>query len=519
MVFSKKELYAIESILESIENGNFDETNIKMLMVHLRGFYRNLNNKGEHIRKYEERSNKHFSLILKNRCIDLGIKLNDDYTLLDEFLKAYSNAFKDFPVICDSFFHSYINRGKSRSCIKSSLIKLETLHENRKLINSKSVLYSCIFIDLYVDILKDMAYSYLRYYKSQFDINNIENLFQIHKQEIGLCIMSLLQYVTIDLKNGGKEQGQLFLRSVKCKYSLYCRVFKSDIGEVVVPVGYSQVKDIDGILFDSDFFTQLIQTYRDDNGLLRIREVSRIDYSDMIPIYKPSIIKNYKSLVNGTFTEDNIKELIIDLREQAKSIIRTYNNQYVPFVGEFDEISDFYGHPFRDQGLLSKRINKYFSNLKEMFPNTIPRDYDGSILEYMMDISFIINGLILTLIDYFESYGIYFSSEDILKIFKFKDDIALCIISLLQDYKIKLGNYKYHDHFMIVCIENKLHLDSMIILAETKTKTLHQFYLPVIETNVKNTYNLEIKHELKELQIIETYRDKPNEPLKIRVKD
>lgn len=409
-------------------------------------------------------------------------------------------------------------------------------------------------MEMYVDVLMEMVINYIHVHNSQFqfDIKTIHALFQKHKEDIALCIMSLLQDVVIDIgrkKRNGKVkrlgQGKLFLRSVNGTYGLYCRVFESDIGLKVakmmnlenknaiidVPVAFSQVKDIDGIIYDNQYITHFVETYRDLEDLLRVREARWSSCEDSSPGFKISTKKNYDSLVNGTFTEDNIKELMIDLRERTKYLKRELNskdcdnNSLIKFVDDFNEISDFIGHPNRDKGLLAKRIKKYISASKEKYPKGIPNNPDIGPKDFVMDVYSIITGLIIILENYLTVYGINVNKEDSLKILKFRDDIALCIISLLQEYSIDLSDDPLFKHSILIikCYGNTLHLCLKTFLprSDPKLKLVDEHDITVIYTNVENTDGLVIENSIKEKKkgkIIETYRNS-NGVLKAKFKE
>lgn len=78
-----------------------------------------------------------------------------------------------------------------------------------------------------------------------------------------------------------------------------------------------------------------------------------------------SIIKNLNSIVNKDFTESNIKELLIDIRE------------FIPQFEILREVADFVAHPFRDRGLCVSAIDIFYAKLKLRLPQDNPLDFNG----------------------------------------------------------------------------------------------------------------------------------------------
>ena len=71
---------------------------------------------------------------------------------------------------------------------------------------------------------------------------------------------------------------------------------------------------------------------------------------------KLSIQKNLDSIIKKEFTESNIKELLIDIREfiSENAILR--------------EMADFMAHPTRDKGLCHSDIDLIYTKLKFTVP-------------------------------------------------------------------------------------------------------------------------------------------------------
>ncbi|MEL7669388.1 hypothetical protein [Methanobacterium sp.] len=488
MLLSKKVLYSIESNLETINNGTFDERNIKMVMVDLREF-----SKG-----YKK-------------------ELRDGPP---KFFKPIEN----FIEICDLIHHSKREWGIVEKHAGAFITKLNTIFENEELNSTPDWrIESYMDADSFVWGMAAMVALYLLKFNSKFDTNAIYQIFHEQKDDIALTIMSLLQdTIIIFKKNLG--QGILFFYSHEGKYRLYCKLNESIIEETIkyklnstkgklffgFPVVVSKIDNRDGIIFDDSFYTQLIETYRDSEGLLRVREIERPFHNILLRRFKSSVKEIYDSLLNGTYTENNIKELMIDLREYAKILKDEYHltSELYQDVENFVEICDFIAHQNRNNGIIKRNIIEHVNARKK---NILENNKEEDLpVKNIMDVNSIIKGLLFVLEKYLRIYGLTGNKINNLYMLESSDDIALCIISLLQEYSIKFGN-DLHEYavFHIYCHENKYHLYCKVIIPqiENDLETFYEMDFPVITTTLQNIDGLVIKDNLKEGKIIETYRD------------
>src|SRR3990167_5927671 len=84
---------------------------------------------------------------------------------------------------------------------------------------------------------------------------------------------------------------------------------------------------------------------------------------------KISVERSVTKIMNGTFTESTIKELIIDLRELARAApnIGLDDPKFKENFSEFVEICDFIVHSNRNKGLFETRIRQQAERMADAF--------------------------------------------------------------------------------------------------------------------------------------------------------
>lgn len=151
-----------------------------------------------------------------------------------------------------------------------------------------------------------------------------------------------------------------------------------------------------------------------------------------------SVRKNIEQLKSGSFDERNVKELLIDLREIARKHLTKETNEFTKQIKDFVDICDFIPHTNRDRGTIEKNICDYVKTLHEELSSTT---IDKSLLVpniNAINADKVVNAMLAFAYFVLSSGDKSITQEYILDVFKYKDDIALCLLSLLQDSKIDL---------------------------------------------------------------------------------
>lgn len=514
MFLSKTIFFNIESAIKSILDNTFTERDIKLLLVELRE-------------------------LCRYHIIEIK-KISAPMTLKNSMDENFLKILEDFAEVCDFIFHNNRKRGIIEKNIRKYIDKLNDNIEANST-EPNPTIESFININSVIMCLLVMITIYLDKYNSKFDIKIIEKIIKEKINDIALCIMSLLQDHVIKLD---KESGLAVLEfyTYENKYRLYCRVFNSIIeqntkkrvaggkGQIQIgfPVVISQIETIDntiesldgiGMVYTPPEFGIIIpspvETYRDSNNNLRFKKVQRYDPKGFpLRIFKSATKEIYDLLVNNFFTERNIKELMIDLREYAKYLRNLPNNTSRPkpknhnrYLNAFIEICDCVAHVNRSQGVLEKVIRINIEALKRI---NSKRELN-MIIESIFDINSAISGLIIVLQSYISIYGINTKEDDNNKIINSYNDISLCIISLLQNCFIKPKDNYFQTFLYIDCIDNKYCLSARVKFSESisdcQEVNLQNYNISIIKTNACNIDGLLFNQLNSCPRCIETYRD------------
>jgi hypothetical protein len=234
---------------------------------------------------------------------------------------------------------------------------------------------------------------------------------------------------------------------------------------------------------------------------------------------KQSIEKNIIKIIEHTFEESEIKALIIDLRESAKYHLKDLSNaDHINATKQFLEIADFIAHTNRTRGTMEANIRCFAEQCLEAL---LAADGDQIMNHIIPPVANYLKGDMIALgltinaqhfLEQFEECAI--NIADIFKeAFKVKEEIALCVISILQGSFIELQKGHGSAVLNIVVHNGQYRLycklqNSKIEPSIFKTNKLVEFNFPVIITNAPDIDN--VLHQNMSSDIVgylETYRD------------
>nr|AGY30868.1 hypothetical protein [uncultured bacterium] len=158
---------------------------------------------------------------------------------------------------------------------------------------------------------------------------------------------------------------------------------------------------------------------------------------------KHSIERSLRKVEDGSFTEREIKELMLDLRELARSHSSIGLND-APFssdLTEFADIADFLAHTNRTRGLFESRIREHAEGMADALQSNNEEYWStASKVKSASNAKKLAQSLLITAYLYPSSFDPKISIDVFLKIHSKLDEIGLCIASLLQDSVIRLKN-------------------------------------------------------------------------------
>lgn len=206
---------------------------------------------------------------------------------------------------------------------------------------------------------------------------------------------------------------------------------------------------------------------------------------------KMALDKNLRLIMEDRFSEESIKELLIDLREVAKLInnsdsTNSANERIKKSIQLFIDVCDTIAHQNRDRGVLKDYIVHNFSLIENSFKTDI-------LEKEKMRSPFSSDAIVSSLVGMIYFYGSKSDTDfliNIEEVIKRKDDIALCILSLLQDTVIDLDN-ECKAFLYLECYEGKYILSCSILNSQTQRDARERtggegsvvFNFPIIKTN------------------------------------
>jgi len=165
----------------------------------------------------------------------------------------------------------------------------------------------------------------------------------------------------------------------------------------------------------------------------------------------------------GTFTETEIKALLIDLREVAKYMrdrLSGDTNDFTTHNRNFIEVCDFIAHASRDRGVIEGIVRRHVRHLRESLESSTVDQFQRIPIDGVLNA----NAMVLSIVGiaYFclssndASIGIDYFRE----VHERQSEVAQCIMSLLQDSFIELKEeegyaalqlYPHNGQYRIYC--------------------------------------------------------------------
>lgn len=155
-----------------------------------------------------------------------------------------------------------------------------------------------------------------------------------------------------------------------------------------------------------------------------------------------SIRYGVECLKNGIFTEKDIKMLLVDLREMTKHfdlcITSTSDKEFTKAIKNFFEVCNFVAHASRDRGIVENLVRDHALKLRANLDKTL-EDFSEIPVNAVLDADMIATSLIFVAFQAIRSSDHTLNQECFFPlIHEQRTEIALCILSLLQDATIKL---------------------------------------------------------------------------------
>jgi hypothetical protein len=212
-----------------------------------------------------------------------------------------------------------------------------------------------------------------------------------------------------------------------------------------------------------------------------------------------SVNRNVQTLLQGTFDESNIKELLIDLREFSLMLLKSgAYDQDSAMKGKakaFIDLCHFVAHSNRDQGTFEDRIREQAQRLADALSanddeawrlanETYRVSTDRTITELLL-----CNALLLL-----QKYDSAITLDSLAPAFMRHAEIGLCVISLLQDSLIELKQDSGYALLSLMKHEGKLRLYCTLrkskiqksLSAQHKKPVKISYGFPVIATSASD---------------------------------
>lgn len=234
---------------------------------------------------------------------------------------------------------------------------------------------------------------------------------------------------------------------------------------------------------------------------------------------KRSILNGIDILRFGSFTESDVKTLLIDLREVAKYMVKSVKhetNDFTILTSEFIEVCDFIAHASRDRGLVEKIVRAHVDKLHthlDMRPDDFSKIPVSGVLKA--------NKFVLALAG-IASFALgnldpKTGPTKVQELQERQSEIALCIMSLLQDSVIQLKEgagfgvlqlMPYEGKYRIYCrvLNSKIEQEAKARTGGSGTLVLG-FPVMISDMECVDPIILHCNHTAFPQPIFETYRD------------
>ncbi|MGB4062827.1 MAG: hypothetical protein WBK19_03260 [Azonexus sp.] len=226
-------------------------------------------------------------------------------------------------------------------------------------------------------------------------------------------------------------------------------------------------------------------------------------------------------LKSGRFTETDVKALLIDLREVAKYMrdrLSSETNEFTRKNKEFIEVCDFIAHASRDRGIIETNVRNHVQRLHAALETSTLEEFQNIPVENVINANALVLALGGLAFFCFSSTDKDISNEFVSPLIERQSEIALCILSLLQDSIIELKDEEGFAALQLYPYEGTYHVYCRVINSrierEAKSRTDGQgrviLGFPVMVSAAKSLLSaddLGIEDSNFPFPIFETYRD------------
>ncbi len=153
------------------------------------------------------------------------------------------------------------------------------------------------------------------------------------------------------------------------------------------------------------------------------------------PKVKAEIDNNIQALIDRTYTETNIRELLISLRKIARRLIDRPGTDPKEnrALRLFSEVGAFIAHPDTNGGVIPKIIKEFVRRIDRALKKGGEKAVTNLPAPQALSGDEVVDGLLSTVSLYLSLYESRFHKDQLLPVFEDKADISLCIISILQN--------------------------------------------------------------------------------------
>lgn len=154
-----------------------------------------------------------------------------------------------------------------------------------------------------------------------------------------------------------------------------------------------------------------------------------------------SVRDSIERLKSPYFDERDVKALLVDLRELAKYLKNRLPGETTPFTHmntEFIDVCDFIAHASRDRGVVERNVRQHARLLYSKLETATVEEFTAVPVEGVLNADALVTAMLGIAFLGLSSCDKSITAEFFSDIYKRKDEVALCILSLLQDLIIDL---------------------------------------------------------------------------------
>jgi hypothetical protein len=243
---------------------------------------------------------------------------------------------------------------------------------------------------------------------------------------------------------------------------------------------------------------------------------------------KQSILEGIDVLRFGPFVERDVKALLIDLREIAKYMLKSLaaeRNEFTAMLREFVDVCDFVAHASRDRGLVERTVRDHVKTLHASLTLS-PEEFSQIPVTQVLNA----NKFVLALAGV-SSFALGKLQDmrgefDATELVERQSEIALCILSLLQDSFISLKEEEGFGVLQLMPHEGKYRLYCRVVNSKIERearartggtgKLVLGFPVMVSTADCLDSTILSHGHEVFPQPILETFRG-PTGILQVRI--